>query len=503
MHISSSILRGLIFFTLTVCLSLNLSAQGGRRYFTGDLTDESAFNKINKVAERATRDLSDLPPVFSLREYTPSPGDQGQNGTCVAWSSSYAARTISYCIQHSVKDKTEINKLIFSPHYIYYHIKQPGDADCTGGAKVEAAMKILTEKGDVLANVNIPECTPAIESNSDKNAKDYSIKAYAALTNTFGRITKNEVIAMRKSLSEKKPIIFSIKCFKSFFDVGKDGMWKQPENDSIVGNHAMCIIGYDNNKAGGSFEIMNSWGKEWGDNGYGWISYEDMKKYGSYALELMDKESYDPKVTRDLGDPKITGSLNFIQTNDFGNIIGDMPVSRYYVDANGNTVTDPNSATFTHYKFSNNYKGGSTFFKIQFMSNAPAFVYILDIDDKKTVSKLFPYDDNISPAINSTNATVIFPLNDPITNKSRRFELNADASVEKICILYSKLPLDYNELEKKINSSPTTPYATIQNLYKNSLIPLKNLQTGNDKISFSSLAKENEIVCLFAELNHQ
>lgn len=503
MLIPSSFWRGLIFSVMVLSLCSTLNAQSKRRYFTGDLTDETAFNKIDKVAERPTRDLSNVPPVVSLREYTPTPGEQGEKGTCVAWSSSYAARTISYCIQHAIKDKTEINKLAFSANYIYYHIKQPGDADCTGGAKVEMAMKVLTDKGDLLSKENIPDCTPKIESHTDLAAKDYSIKAYAALSNTFGKITKNEVITMKKSLAEKKPIIFSIKCFKSFFEVGKDGLWKQPENDSIVGNHAMCIIGYDENKAGGAFEIMNSWGTDWGDNGFGWITYEDMKKYGSYALELMDKESYDPKVIRSLGNPKITGSLNFIQTSDFGNIIGDMPVSRYFVDVEGNAVANPNDAAYAHYKFSNNYKGGSTFFKIQFMTNAPAFVYILAIDDKKTVSKLFPYEDNISPAINSTNATVIFPLNDPITNKGRRFELNADASVEKICILYSKSPLDYTDLVTKINSSPGSFYTTIHNLYKNSLIPVKNLEAGNEKISFNSLAKENEIVCLFAELNHQ
>lgn len=503
MHIPSSFWRGLSLLLLFIILCNSLFAQGKRRYFTGDLTDETAFNKIDKVAERTNRDITNVPPVFSLRDYTPTPGEQGDKGTCVAWSSSYAARTISYCIQHAIKDKNEINKLAFSPNYIYYHIKKQGDDDCTGGAKVEMAMKVLTDKGDLLTKENIPDCTPKMESSSDAAAKEYSIKAYAALSNTFGKISKNEVIAMKKSLAENKPIIFSIKCFKSFFDVGKDGLWKQPENDSIVGNHAMCIIGYDENKAGGAFEIMNSWGTDWGDKGFGWITYVDIMKYGSYALELMDKESYDPKVTRSIGNPRITGSLNFVHTDDFGNTIGDMPVTRYYVDADGNTISNPVDAAFAHYKFSNNYKGGSTYFKIQFITNAPAFVYILAIDDKKTVSRLFPYEDNISPAINSTNATVLFPLNDPVTNMGRRFELNADASVEKICILYSKSPLNYNELVNKINSSPTSFYATIQNLYKNSLIPVKKLEAGNDMISFNSLAKENEIVCLFAELNHQ
>ena len=41
----------------------------------------------------------------------------------------------------------------------------------------------------------------------------------------------------------------------------------------------MCIIGYDNYKYGGAFRVVNSWGKQYGDNGFLWIRYNDFKKY--------------------------------------------------------------------------------------------------------------------------------------------------------------------------------------------------------------------------------
>jgi C1A family cysteine protease len=44
------------------------------------------------------------------------------------------------------------------------------------------------------------------------------------------------------------------------------------------GPHAICIIGYDNNRYGGAFEIVNSWGSEWGNDGYLWIKYSDFYK---------------------------------------------------------------------------------------------------------------------------------------------------------------------------------------------------------------------------------
>ena len=51
----------------------------------------------------------------------------------------------------------------------------------------------------------------------------------------------------------------------------------------------MCVIGYDDNLAGGAFEIMNSWGSNWGQNGVAWVKYSDfdyfvMEAYGLYPM---------------------------------------------------------------------------------------------------------------------------------------------------------------------------------------------------------------------------
>ena len=47
--------------------------------------------------------------------------------------------------------------------------------------------------------------------------------------------------------------------------------------DYAVAGHAMCIIGYDDNIGGGSFKLVNSWGKEWGKSGFCWLRYKDLE----------------------------------------------------------------------------------------------------------------------------------------------------------------------------------------------------------------------------------
>ncbi len=61
--------------------------------------------------------------------------------------------------------------------------------------------------------------------------------------------------------------------------ISKNGLWDPEENEQITDGHAMCLVGYDDNKFGGAFEVMNSWGTDFGDNGFIWIKYDDFIQY--------------------------------------------------------------------------------------------------------------------------------------------------------------------------------------------------------------------------------
>ncbi len=48
------------------------------------------------------------------------------------------------------------------------------------------------------------------------------------------------------------------------------------------GGHAVSIVGYDDN----GFIIKNSWGTEWGDKGYGWVSFDYHRLFATEAFVL-------------------------------------------------------------------------------------------------------------------------------------------------------------------------------------------------------------------------
>ncbi len=61
--------------------------------------------------------------------------------------------------------------------------------------------------------------------------------------------------------------------------------------------HAVLVVGYDDNEQ--CFKVKNSWGPEWGENGYFRIAYNDVidaVKFGSYAVGAGSAYSGDPTL---------------------------------------------------------------------------------------------------------------------------------------------------------------------------------------------------------------
>jgi C1A family cysteine protease len=81
------------------------------------------------------------------------------------------------------------------------------------------------------------------------------------------------------------PAMFGFTCYNSLYQANTSGKIPYPSNgEHIVGGHAVVAAGYSdtmkitNTNNGhtttGAFLIRNSWGSNWGINGYGWLPYE-------------------------------------------------------------------------------------------------------------------------------------------------------------------------------------------------------------------------------------
>lgn len=99
------------------------------------------------------------------------------------------------------------------------------------------------------------------------------------------RITEYRLItdvqAMVQALSDNQPVVFGVTIYPDFMwlNVVNDVVSMPGENEPDIGAHAMCAIGYDLDKK--LFLVKNSFGTEWGNQGYCWIPFEYIEQYQS------------------------------------------------------------------------------------------------------------------------------------------------------------------------------------------------------------------------------
>src|SRR6186713_2628432 len=99
---------------------------------TGGFLDRRQFERANiyeSLSDDSTK--NPLPEQVNLQRFAPAVGDQGHQGSCVAWSSVYGARTIA----EAARTGEDPNSLRFSPAFVYNQIGLEG---CEGSYIIRA-----------------------------------------------------------------------------------------------------------------------------------------------------------------------------------------------------------------------------------------------------------------------------------------------------------------------------------------------------------------------------
>lgn len=208
---------------------------------------------------------------IDLREWNSPVQDQGHAGSCVS-----NALTSAYelMVRHQYPDKfVELSRL-----FVYYNsrvIEESINEDA-GILYIKDSLDSITKQGvcseelwpynlESLTSSPTPECyADALKRTIIKTEHIYSLRG------------------MIQALNEKKPITIGMEVYSGFMRLTSDDpVVPMPEFNEYtmgsLGGHSVLIVGYSLPKK--QFLIKNSFGTDWGDNGYGWLSFEYNKKF--------------------------------------------------------------------------------------------------------------------------------------------------------------------------------------------------------------------------------
>jgi hypothetical protein len=218
-----------------------------------------------------------LPAVVDMSDQFPVPGNQGIQGSCTAWAVAYYK---SY--QEALDHNWSVKSHSFSPSFIYNQIN--------GGRNVGTNFKdaldlVVKQGGALLADMSYSE-TDWITQPTDtirELAKPHVAKGY-------GRLATGDI---RAELAGGNPVLIAVEVHPDFDSLSKDNDTYDSYDGLSRGNHAITLIGYDDNKK--VYKFINSWGTgsesgNWGYGlgGYGYISYSLVDNHVTQLFVMTD-----------------------------------------------------------------------------------------------------------------------------------------------------------------------------------------------------------------------
>lgn len=428
---------------------------------------------------RSLYESANLPNAVSLKMYAPSPRSQRNYGTCTAWAVTYAARTIVEAMANGWTEQTTIDQGAFTPAFTYRAI-EPDNEKCYGAFTVSAVASLKDIGALPLTDWQATDpakefhCPDGLTPQYFTIAGQHKINDYARLFSTKESHT-DKTDKVKLSLSNGNPVVISMLCPKSFHRVS-GSLWTPEEEPEYGdhGRHAMTVVGYDNDKFGGAFEIQNSWGPSYGEGGYVWVRYQDFDDFVYGAIELFKMPPPEPEV------PLFAGGLNLFDT-------------RNQVDFGVNLLPGEGPVT---YKVKESITKGDRI-RLFIENHQSAYVYLLGSGSvDRSVVGLFP-NEGESALLNYEQNVV------PIPGEEYYIEADDTKGVNYLALLYAKEPLDLENLIQELNALDGTIDDRLEQMFSSRIIETKNTNPEVNTIAFQAMEQDaNKVMALIIAIDH-
>ncbi len=208
----------------------------------------------------------ELPATVDLSPQMPEVYNQMTAGSCVA-----CALAASFEYAKIKKGKKFEPSILF----IYYNARKAIAMEAKdSGCRPRDAIKAIAKEGvcnTLLWNYDLAKVT-------EKPVEACYNTALSNQVVEYGRIPR-DLLSMKASLSNGYPFSCALMVFDSFYETPASGVVELPaETEAFRGGHAVLCVGYDDRSQ--RFLMRNSWGKDWGNNGYFTLPYDYLMQAG-------------------------------------------------------------------------------------------------------------------------------------------------------------------------------------------------------------------------------
>lgn len=447
-------------FILFSLFFFNLNAQD---FGLGLLLDSELYKNAPTAAPLMRGDYDNLPSSASIKEYTPTPGNQGSSSTCAGWATAYAGRTILEA-QKNRWARNKIDSNSYSPSYVYNQIRV--NDNCNSGTSLVDALDVLKDIGALKMKDFGYVCNKDVTDNDIEKSKEHRIIEYRDITPS---LVGDRIKYIKKSLAEQHPVIIAFDCAPSFMRAGELWTPDSSEYKNWGQGHAMVVVGYDDNKFGGGFELLNSWGKYWGKEGYAWISYSDFDFFCHYAFEIIDRTLEAPDKV------DLSGALTFREDN------GDLMKAKF----NG-----------SYFEMEKPYVSGALF-ELRISNNEPAYVYAFSSDLTNKTYKIFPFTKRMVAYLPYKQNNIAIPDEDSYN------VLDETIGKSYYCFLYSRKKLDIDEIITSVEKSKGSMWERVKAALSNDIVENAHIEFSTaENISFKGKSGGRSVIPVLVEINH-
>lgn len=491
-----------LFILILIMRAGLLLSQEPDTYPGGLLFEDDRYDTLPRMAPEDGA-KTDLPALVDLSPYCPEIRHQGYIFSCVGWAAGYGALSIQRAILNNCTDTELITRNAHSALFLYNQIKS---GDCTQGARISDALMFLREKGDCLAgqfDFDVNNCDQQPDEQVNRIARRYSIDDYMTLFR-HGEDSAQKALLTKRVLAAGKPVIVGMNVLRNFYNL-KNAVYWHPEigNTAPAGGHAMVVVGYDERK--GAFRLMNSWGKNWGDQGFIWIKYKDFGNYCkyAYAMYLMPGEKLQiPELDSAAAEAPVRPLINLSGELEFRSFQGWQPHSQQPVFET-QPVQRHRSAGYQLQK--KDWEVGQMFQLI--LKNMPAdqYLYVFSIDPGNAVRFHWPRSAALNAGFNGQNESGLLLSSDTeiaIPGPGKVLKL-AHAGKDRLVLLFSKRKIE--TIDKFAAIVGTQAGDVVQNILSTLgefAVTEADIIYSDDRIAFSASTRSSGfIVPIVLEVN--